>query len=447
MDYSSTLKYIDSFINFEKIPRYTYASSFNLERMRTFLKELGDPHYTLSVIHIAGSKGKGSTCSMIASILKEAGYSVGLYTSPHLLDVRERLRVLSRASRGFGDAVTKKEFIDLFERIKPVAEEFKDHKELGRLSFFEILTAAAFLYFREKKVDFAVIETGLGGRLDATNTAKPFVSGITNISMEHADKLGDSLESIAREKAGIIKNNTKVISASQDKEVRDVIKEICSKKRADLYEVGRDVKYSILSSNEFGQVFNVKGRDYSYKDLRLNLLGSHQVENATLAISITRSLDLRVTEENIRDGLKNVSWPGRLQIIRKEPYVILDGAQNVASIKAALKSIKEIFRYKRLISVFGISSDKDIEGVSRELDSASDIVILTRSENLRAKEPVKLKKNFSKADIEVKDNLGLALDRALALTDREDLILITGSLYLVAEAIQKSRSVASAFSL
>ncbi len=179
----------------------------------------------------------------------------------------------------------------------------------------------------------------------------------------------------------------------------------------------------------------MEGRDYSYKGLRLNLLGSHQVENATLAISITRSLDSRVTEENIRDGLRNVSWPGRLQIIRKAPYVILDGAQNVASIKAALKSIKEIFRYKRLISVFGISSDKDIEGVSRELDISSDIVILTRSKNLRAKEPHKLKKNFSKADIEVKDSLPLALNRALALADTEDLILITGSLYLVAEAI------------
>ncbi|MBU4343300.1 MAG: bifunctional folylpolyglutamate synthase/dihydrofolate synthase [Candidatus Omnitrophica bacterium] len=447
MNYSTALDYVNSFIDFEKIPQYSYASSFNLERMHAFLKDLGNPHQALKVIHVAGSKGKGSTCAMIASILKEAGYSVGLYTSPHLIDTRERIRVLNEVSgvpvpQGYGagrcsrttgvrgrqvskefeGVIGREEFIELIEGIRPVAEKFRDHEKLGRLSFFEILTACAFLYFKEKKVDFAVLETGLGGRLDATNVTWPVVCGITSISMEHRDKLGDSLELIAREKAGIIKVQGSRLQAPgavftvwQKKEVIDVIREVCREKNAKLHKVSKNLPY---------------------ENLELALLGRHQIENAGLAIAMARFIDNRIDEKAIRNGLKNVNWPGRLQIVQKEPYVVLDGAQNVASIDAVLSSIKEIFEYKRLICIFGISSDKDIKGVCGVLDSACDIIILTRSRSERAKDPTELKKHFSRVDALVTGSVEEALAKGLDRAGKGDLILITGSLYVVGEALR-----------
>ena len=415
MDYRNAIDYVNSFIDFEKIPQYSYASSFNLERMHAFLKGLGDPHQALKVIHVAGSKGKGSTCAMMASILKEAGYSAGLYTSPHLVDTRERIRVLGEGCRVKGEGVIgEEEFIGLIEKIKPVAEKFRDHEELGKLSFFEILTACAFLYFKEKKVDFSVLETGLGGRLDATNVTEPVVCGITSISMEHRDKLGNSLELIAGEKAGIIKGEGVVFTVKQNKEVIDVIREVCREKNARLHEVSKDLPYD---------------------NMELGLLGRHQIENAGLAIAMARSVDNGIDEKVIRNGLKNVDWPGRLQVIQKEPYVVLDGAQNVASINAVLSSIKEIFEYKRLICIFGISSDKDIKGVCGALDSACDIMILTRSMSERAKDPTELKKHFSRVDALVTGSVEEALGKGLGAANKDDLILVTGSLYLVGEAL------------
>ena len=429
MNYTEALDYVDSFINFEKIPKYSYASSFRLERMHSFLKALGNPHQSLKTIHIAGSKGKGSTCVIISSILKEAGYHVGLYTSPHLLDIRERVRI-------FGEgAIPEDRFIELIERIKPIAEEFRDHKTLGKLSFFEVLTACSFLYFKEENIDIAILETGLGGRLDATNVTESIVCGITGISMEHADKLGNSLEEIAEEKAGIIKGLGAVFTASQEKEVINMIRKVCKEKKAALYEV---TNYNIIESNNTHQIFNLDGPDYSYKNLELSLLGAHQVENAALSIAISKFTDKsesKITEDVVKRGLKNITWPGRLEIIQKEPYVVLDGAQNTASMKAILSSINKIFDYKRLICVFGISSDKDIKGVSKELEASSDIVILTKSGNKRAKETIYLKENFSKVKIEVADNVESAINLGLNIAEVEDLILITGSFYVIGEAI------------
>jgi len=430
MDYNTTLHYIDSFIDFEKIPKYSYALSFRLERMHSFLQELGNPHHDLKVIHIAGSKGKGSTCIILSSILKEAGYRVGLYASPHLLDVRERVRV-------FGEGVIEKDrFIELVEKIKPVAEKFRDHKTLGKLSFFEVLTAIAFLYFKEEQVNVVVLETGLGGRLDATNVTESILCGITNISMEHTDKLGGSLELIAKEKSGIIKSQEGVFTVPQEKEVMNVIKGRCNEKRVPLYEIP---KYTIIDSNSLHQIFNLDGEGYSYKNLELGLIGQYQVENAALAISMLKFMDkknLKIKEDAIRKGLKEISWPGRLQIIQNDPYVILDGAQNVASIKAVLSSISKIFSYKRLICIFGISSDKDIKGVSSELDKTSNIMILTTSKNKRAKKVSYLKGNFFKADVKSTDSVEKALNLGLDISGKEDLILVTGSFYVVGEAMR-----------
>jgi dihydrofolate synthase/folylpolyglutamate synthase len=417
--------------------------------MTAILEELGNPHQCLNVIHVAGSKGKGSTCAVAAYILKESGYKVGLYTSPHLVDFRERIRILGHRPQATGHRldvfegmIDKNEFVELAEEIGPVAEKFRDHKKFGMASFFEILTACAFLYFKKKQVDVAVLETGLGGRLDATNAAMPLVCGITNISLEHTDKLGDSLSKIAHEKAGIIKDGGVVVSARQEKEAFEAIRKICIEKNATLYEIGKDITCSIVNSDENSQVFNVKGPGYAYKDLEINLIGAHQIENASLGIGMLKAMNQKefdIGEDDIKEGLKRAIWPGRLQIVQRDPYIILDGAQNPASMSALISSIKKIFRYRKLICVFGISSDKDIRGVSNILDTVSDIVILTKArDNPRGLDIAGLKGHFrnSRPGLEESSDVNEAVQKALALANKEDLILVTGSLFVVGDAIK-----------
>jgi len=461
MNYNSTVGYINSFINFEKIPKYQYAEAFRLERMKAIMEELGNPHKATRFIHVAGSKGKGSTCAIAAYILREAGYKVGLYTSPHLVDFRERIRVLEKASGSrsqvtgnryqvsgnFEGMIGEEEFVELAEEIKPVAEKFRNLETLGKASFFEILTACAFLYFNKKKVDIAILETGLGGRLDATNVAMPLVCGITNINLEHTDKLGDTLSKIAYEKAGIIKAQSAkskaqslVISAKQEKEAGDVIRKVCQEKKARLFEIGRDIRYSIIDSDERRQIFDLEGPGYSYEDLELNLIGAHQVENASLAIGMLKSSDkLKIEETDIRNGLKSAVWPGRLQVIQRNPYVILDGAQNPASVSVLMESLRELFGYKKLICVFGISSDKDIKGVSGILDKSCDIIVLTKANNnSRATDISTLKGCFKEPRSIIEESIDIdgALQKAFKIADKEDLILITGSLFLVGDAMR-----------
>jgi len=460
MNYNTAIAYINSFINFEKISRYQYAASFRLERINAILDKLGNPHKDLNVIHIAGSKGKGSTCAITAYILKEAGYKVGLYTSPHLIDFKERIRILDRSRLDDGDpgkfegTIKSKEFIELVEKIKPVAEKFRDHKTLDKISFFEIITACAFLYFKKEQVDIAVLETGLGGRLDATNVIPPLACGITNISLEHTDKLGDTLAEIAYEKAGIIKRHraggkwqSLVVSARQEQEAIEVIKKVCRKRDAGLLEVGKDIKYSISDSSESGQVFDLEGPGYCYKNLELNLIGAHQIENASLSIGMLKAINQKkfyIEENAVRGGLKKADWPGRLQIIHRNPYIILDGAQNPASMLALVSSVKKIFRYKKLICVFGISSDKDIKGVSNILDAFSDIIILTKANgNPRATDIPRLKSCFrsSRPCLEKSRDIDEAVQKALKLANKEDLILITGSLFVVGDVMKCFKTV------
>jgi dihydrofolate synthase/folylpolyglutamate synthase len=452
MKYNNALEYVNSFINFERIPKYQYATSFKLERMHAILDEIGNPQEGLKAIHVAGSKGKGSTCAITAYILREAGYKVGLYTSPHLVDLKERIRILDQKPETksqqldvFGGMIEEEGLSELIDEVRPVAEKYRDHRTLGKASFFEILTACAFLYFKKKQVDAVVLETGLGGRLDATNVILPKVCAITNISLEHTDKLGNSLGSIAFEKAGIIKGQGIAVSANQEKEVIDVIRKVCRERNTELYEVGKDIRYSIIDSGEKGQVFDLEGPVYSYRNLKLSLIGLHQVENASVAIGMLKLInkDFNIGEASIRQGLKEASWPGRLEIVKKNPYVILDGAQNPASILTLIISIKKLFRYKRLICVFGISSDKDIKGVTSLLDTFSDIIILTKArDNPRAEDVTRLRENFSglRTSLEETSNIDDALKKALILADKNDLILITGSLFVVGDAMKSLTS-------
>lgn len=442
MAYPQTIQYLESFINYEKIPVWSYQESLKLERIRDFLVTIDNPQDALRCIHIAGTKGKGSTAAFVTYILREAGFKVGLYTSPHLLDFRERIRILEPRPKTqsqsespapeFEGIITKGELTDLVQELRPSIEDYNKNSKYGPLSFFEVYTALAFVYFKKKKVDFLVLETGLGGRLDATNVVYPLVCAITPISFDHTQKLGNSLSEIAREKAGIIKTqNSIVISAPQEEEAMEVIKERCKEAGARLYEVGEDITHQKTNNG-----FNIKGIFGTYQDLEIRLLGPHQLINATVAVGIVEALrfyNVNLDIDSIRQGFYNAVWPGRCEVISRNPLVVLDGAQNVASSKVLKEAVKENFRYKKLILVLGISQDKDIKGICDELCDLADEVVLTKADNPRASEPKILANYFNGKPVFIADNVKDARALARRIAKEEDLILVCGSLFVVGE--------------
>ncbi len=432
MTYPEALEYLDSFINLEKLDKYNYKVSFKLERMKRLAALLGDPQRSVRSIHIAGSKGKGSTASYVHSILGSSGFKIGLYTSPHLASLRERIRI--------GDELISEE--DLAQILGQIRMAVESSMNDDRPTFFEIYTAIAFAYFKNKRVDLAVYEVGLGGRLDATNLIEPLVSAITPLSYEHTDKLGDTLKEIAIEKCGIIKTGSICVSAPQEEEALKVIEEACKEKKSRLILIGRDIKLRESASDEDSNTFGVSGPFGVYEDLKTSLIGPHQTVNAATAIGIIEALRLQnvtVPVDAVRNGIKNAKWPGRLEVIKRRPFVILDGAHNKASALILVEAVKKIFKYRKLILVLGVSKDKDINGILGQLLPESDTIILTKSKVLpRALDPVKIKEEISNMKNDVKDviltgNTEEALSRALSVASPDDLILVTGSLFIVGE--------------
>jgi len=427
VDYSAALKYILSFTDYEKLPSFLYsAANFDLRRMEELMGRLGNPHLTSRSIHVAGTKGKGSTAAMIASALSAAGYKTGLYTSPHLHSFRERISI-------DGHSIAEEQFSTLVRRLKPEVEAVNRSGTYGQLTTFEILTALAFTYFMECGVDFQVLEVGLGGRLDATNVVKAEIAVITSISMDHAEILGDSLAKIAREKAGIIKPGAMVVSSPQQREAEGVIKEVCLKMGAALIVVGKDVTWNKLTSDLNGQSFEVKGRARRY-DLSIPLLGDHQLENAATAVAALEVLAIEA--DDIARGLAQAHWPGRLEILRREPLFLVDGAHNTDSARRLREAIEAYFDFDRLILILGASSDKDIAGMVAELASLSSLVIVTRSRHPRALEPYSLVEELKRrrVRVEVVESVAPAVEHALSIAGPKDLICATGSLFVAAEA-------------
>jgi dihydrofolate synthase/folylpolyglutamate synthase len=369
---------------------------------------------------------------MIAQVLSSSGYKTGLYISPHFHTLRERISV-------DGSLISEAEFAAAMAEVKPFIESMKQDTSFRQPTYFEVLTVLAFAYFQKKRVDFQVLEVGLGGRLDATNVAKPVVCIITPISLDHTQILGDSLEEIAREKAGIIKPGCWVVISPQPEEAASVITEICRDKKATVVQVGKDITWYKTSGDLHYQSVVIEGRTSKYQ-VNIPLLGDFQLENAANAVAaleILASEGFAISIVDIVQGLAQVKWPGRFQIVQQHPTVLVDSAHNVASIKRLVNNIKAYFAHKRIFLVFGTSCDKDISGIINELVALSPQVIVTQTSHSRAAPPPTLVDEFTKQGIEpeIKETVTQALSRALSLAEKIDIICVTGSLFVVAEAL------------
>ncbi|MCZ6677759.1 MAG: bifunctional folylpolyglutamate synthase/dihydrofolate synthase [Candidatus Poribacteria bacterium] len=445
-DYEAALAYINQFINFEKHPDFTrQARLYNLDRISLLLDRLGNPHRHLKVIHVAGSKGKGSTAALIASILTQAGYRTGLFTSPHLITPRERCRIDFRP-------ISEMEFARYVDQMKPAIKAvtrlaFQDPmrrglEPTGAVSFFEIYTALAFSYFADCAVDFAVVEVGLGGRLDATNIVDPLVSVITPISLEHTSILGETHEAIAKEKAEIIKPNRPLVLAPQLPEAKAVFQSVAADRSASVDEVGRDIHLKRKTWNISGQTFDVETPRESYPDLFLPLLGEHQTINAATAIASVERVHhtgYTIPKASIYAGLKCVRWPGRMQVVSQSPTLLLDGAHSPTSAEALCKAVHEVFCYERLILVVGLMADKDLRGLGQVLCPVADEIIVTQAfDNPRVTPAEKIVQTWSDAGVELRacPSVREAIQLAQTIATPSDLICVTGSIILVGEAMK-----------
>ena len=436
-DYRSALRRLFQLVDLERLSSAQRdRGRYDLRRMEALLSRLGDPHLGIPTVHIAGTKGKGSTAAMCASVLSQQGYRTGLYTSPHLHTFRERIRL-------DGLPVSEETFAALVDEVWPAVDWINAHQEYGEVSVFEALSAMAFQYFR-KEADFQVLEVGLGGRLDTTNLVKPDVCAITSLSLDHTAILGDTIEHIASEKGGIIKPGTVVVASPQSPEAMAVIESICEEKGAELIKVGTDVTWSSGPRDLEGQSVNVRGRFRNY-DLHTPLLGEYQLENVAtvggvLEVLIDRGFD--ISSHAFEDGMSRLSWPCRMEVLRTAPLVVCDGAHNPYSAAKLRDSLPAYFSYRSVVPVVGVSQDKNLEGIVSELAGLSRSlggkgrVIVTRSRHPRASETQALSEAFLAHQIEALELEGVdrAIEMALELADPEDLVLATGSLFVAAEA-------------
>ncbi len=431
MDFPSTVDYVLSFADYERLSRS--AVVFDLARVQHLLDRLGNPHLGTPSVHIAGTKGKGSTAAMIASILTESGFRTGLYTSPHLLTIRERIQIDSLP-------ISEDKFASLVNQVRPHIEAANALSGLGELTTFEILTALAFLHFKTSGVDYQVLETGLGGRLDATNVIVPEVSVITGISYDHMEVLGDTISKIATEKAGIIKHGVPVISAPQAPEAGETIAATCCEKGAELVLVGSDVTWKTGTFGTTCQSFEIRTR-YCNHELALPLFGEYQVINAACAVAAAETLARKNSEiagPTIARGLAQVKWPGRLQVLAREPLFLVDGAHNDDSSRKLMQAIRHYFRFDELWLLVGLSSEKNLPAIIRELAKATNKVIVTRSDHPRATGTELLLAEFAKHGITagVAADTGTAIRLAYSKASHDDAICATGSLFIVSEVLQ-----------
>jgi dihydrofolate synthase / folylpolyglutamate synthase len=437
LTFADALSYLDSFINYEpwaaRQVQVTYSrDAFNLDEFERFLARLDNPHRQLKTVVVAGTKGKGSTAAMIASMAQASGLKAGLYTSPHLCSIRERIRVNS-------EIVSEEVFSTLVSDLMPHLEAAGMAGIRRFRTFFEILTAMALQHFRERGVDLAVLEVGLGGRLDATNVVRPLASVITPVSFDHTEVLGDTIPAIAREKAGIIKSHGLAVVAPQRPEALAVFQEKCLAQQAHLVDVARDMRWRPLLCDWTSSQFDLESTARAYPELEIPLAGPHQILNAATAVAAAEQLQaqgLPISVEGVRRGLQRVEWEGRLETVSRQPWIVLDGAHNGDSARCIREALGTCFQYRRLILVLGISANKNQAGIIEELAPLAAVTIATRAMVPRASLPQHVADLAAKwcPHTIVAEEPQAALNAAITEARPEDLILVTGSLYLVGDA-------------
>jgi len=433
LSFDDAIAYLDSFVNYEKrSPDAPPARSFGLDRIRALLHGLGDPHTRYPCIHIAGTKGKGSTAAMTEAILRAAGYRTGLYTSPHLVDLRERIRVDGRM-------ISRDDFARLINRTRQHIDRAVEDcanlppDETRPPTYFEILTHLAFMYFADAKVDAAVLEVGLGGRLDATNVIdSPVACAVTSVGHDHTDILGDTLSEIAGEKAGILKAGTPAVISPQAPEAMEAIRDAAERVGAPLLLVGHDIKLV-----DDGETFSVRTPDVTYENLRIPLWGAHQRTNAAVAVGLVevarrKGFD-RVTPDAVREGLAKVTWPGRIQQVATSPTTVIDGAHNRESVEALLGTLRNRLPGARPVVVFAAAADKDWRGMIACLLPDAKALVATSIGTGRAESPEEIAaaSKGKCARVEVEADPAAALDQAREIAGPDGLVVATGSLYLV----------------
>jgi dihydrofolate synthase/folylpolyglutamate synthase len=430
--YNLALDYLYSFVDYSlKHVSELAQADFNLDRMFALMDALGNPQNAYLIIHVAGTKGKGSTSALCASALEAAGYKVGLYTSPHLEDYVERIQI-------DGTPLAHEQLAALVDEVKPAVAR------IPKLTTFEITTAIGFLAFARAGVDAAVIEVGLGGRLDATNVVTPRVSVITSLSMDHMAVLGDTLEKIAGEKAGIIKAGVPVVSSPQKEEATRVLLRVTREKGSTLALVGREVEFDLLESTLDGQSIRLTDTLQPLKlDVQLPLLGTHQMINAATAYAALKSSGLPISDEAIQKGFSQVKWPARFEVVRRDPPVIFDSAHNDDSFARLRETLETYFPGKQVYLIFGASEDKNIPGMFREMKSKIRKLIVTRADHPRALEVEKIQSLADQLEVphEAATPVSAALARALELSAKDgSIVLSAGSMFVTAEVMKEWKS-------
>lgn len=421
MDYKEAVEYIENTGKF--------GINLGLKRIERLCELLGNPEKDLKIIHVAGTNGKGSTTTFISSILMCQGYNVGIYTSPYIERFTERIKVNN-------DEISENDIARLVTEMKPAIDKIEE-EGMEHPTEFEIITACAFKYFKDKNVDYVVLEVGLGGRFDATNVVSPLLSVITTISYDHINILGDTLSKIAFEKAGIIKEGRPVVIYPQEKDAWEVLVKVAEEKNAEVYPV-QDIKYNIMSNTVDGIVFNVHG-SANYEGLKINLLGEHQVMNALTAlraIELLRRENIKISEKAIRGGLDAARWPGRFEILKRMPFVVLDGGHNIQGIRSLVRAVEEYFKGKKVKVVCGMLKDKKYDEMISELSKVADSFITVEPNSPRALTSLELKKaieEHSKAATAA-GSIRESVEIALNSSAEDEVIVFCGSLYMIGEA-------------
>lgn len=417
MEYRETLAYLYGLERFGMV--------FGLENISRLLRALGDPHNDLKVIHIGGTNGKGSVCAMMASIFQEGGYKVGLYTSPHLVDFTERIQIN-------GVEISWEDVVRLTDLLRRRVEEESIPQ---RFTFFDFTTAMAIYYFSLQEVDLSILEVGLGGRLDSTNISSPLIAVITNVERDHFQILGESIEDIAREKAGIIKRGIPLVSGVTQREVIQILEDECSRKRAPMRLAGNDFWGERIAP----RTLNFRGRRWRLEEVKLGVAGSYQVDNATVALGALEALEemgLGVSKKSVYEGLRKILWPGRLELVQRSPQILLDGAHNYAGARSLREALQEEFEYDRLFMIVGIMEDKEIPTILAELAPLADLLVASRPHNPRAMSPQKVAEiaRTHCKEVEVIEEVKDAVGKLRKVAQKDDLIIATGSLFTVGEA-------------